>query len=65
VRAEQEGEASHSAVQVPAMVRGSKVPVEEAGKVPGERVYSSTVQADLTVGSSRRKDRQKTEKYED
>jgi len=37
-------------VKVPAIVRGSRVPAEMAGKVPAKEGCSSTVQADLTGG---------------
>ena len=43
-------EESHLAVEVPAIVRDSMVPAEEAGKVPAKEGRSSTVQADLTRG---------------
>jgi len=37
-------------VEVPAIVRGSRVPAEGAEKVPAKEGCSSTVQADLTRG---------------
>ena len=37
-------------MEVPAIVRGSRVPAEEADKVPAREGRSSTVQADLTRG---------------
>jgi len=40
------------------------VPARVAGKVPAKEGGSSTVQADLTVGSRRRKAHQTTNKYE-
>jgi len=49
-RGESPCEESHAAVEVPAMVRGSRVPAEEADKVPAKEGRSSTVQADLTSG---------------
>jgi len=44
------GEESHSAVEVPAIVRGSRVPAEEADKVPAKEGWSSMGQADPTRG---------------
>jgi len=41
---------SHLAVEVPAIMRGSRVPAAEADKVPAEEGRSSTVQVDLTRG---------------
>ena len=41
---------SHSAVEVPAIVRGSRVPAEAAGKEPAKEGGSSMVQADPTRG---------------
>jgi len=46
-------------VKVPAIVSGSRVPAEGADKVPAKGGHSSTVQADLTVGSGRGKALQK------
>ena len=37
-------------MEVPAIVRGSRVPAEEADKVPAKEGRSSTVQADMTRG---------------
>jgi len=37
-------------VEMPAIVRGSRVPAEEADKVPAKEGGSSTVQADPTRG---------------
>ena len=37
-------------MEVPAIVRGSRVPAAEADKVPAKEGRSSTVQADLTRG---------------
>ena len=51
-------------MEVPAIVRGSRVPAEEAGKVPASEGRSSTVQADLTRGKGEREGSPKTEKYE-
>jgi len=51
-------------VEVPAIVRGSRVPAEEADKVPAKEGCSSTVQADLTCGKREREGSPKTEKYE-
>jgi len=51
-------------VEVPAIVRGSRVPAEEADKVPANEGCSSTVQADLTRGKREREGSPKTEKYE-
>jgi len=45
-RGESPSEESHSAVEVPAIVRGSRVPAEEADKVPAKERLSSTVQVD-------------------
>jgi len=53
-RGESPSEESHSAVKVPAIVRGSRVPAEEADKVPAKEGRSSTVQADLTRGKRER-----------
>ena len=44
------GEESHSAVEMPAIVRGSRVPADAAGKVPAKEGCSSMVQADPTRG---------------
>jgi len=41
-------------VEVSAIVRGSRVPAEEADKVPAKDGRSSTVQADLTRGKRER-----------
>jgi len=49
-RGESPSEESHSAVEMPAIVRGSRVPAEGADKVPAKEGCSSTVQADLTCG---------------
>jgi len=49
-RGESPSEGSNSAVQVPAIVRGSRVPAEEAGKVPAKEGRSSTGQADPMCG---------------
>ena len=51
-------------MEVPAIVRGSRVPAEEAGKVPAKEGCSSTVQADLTRGKREGEGSPKTEKYE-
>jgi len=51
-------------VEVPAIVRGSRVPADGAGKVPAKEGRSSTVQADLTRGEREREGPPKTEKYE-
>jgi len=51
-------------VEVPAIVRGSRVPAEEADKVPAKEGRSSTVQADLTRGEREREGSPMTEKYE-
>jgi len=51
-------------VEVPAIVRGSRVPAKEADKVPAEEGRSSTVQADLTHGKREREGSPETEKYE-
>jgi len=51
-------------VEVPAIVRGSRVPAGEADKVPAKEGHSSTVQADLTRGKREREGSPKTEKYE-
>jgi len=51
-------------VKVPAIVRGSRVPAEGAGKVPAKEGRSSTVQADLTRGEREREGSPKTEKCE-
>jgi len=37
-------------VEVPAIVKGSRVPADRADKVPAKEGHSSTVQADLTRG---------------
>jgi len=49
-RGESPSEQSHSAVEVSAIVRGSRVPAEGADKVPAKERCSSTVQANLTRG---------------
>ena len=41
-------------MEVPAIVRGSRVPADGAGKVPAKEGCSSTVQADLTRGKRER-----------
>ena len=41
-------------MKVPAIVSGSRVPAEAAGKVPAKKGRSSTVQADLTRGKRER-----------
>jgi len=51
-------------VEVPAIVSGSRVPAEEAGKMPAREERSSTVQADLTRGKREREGSPKTEKYQ-
>jgi len=51
-------------VEVPAIVRGSRVPAKEADKVPGKERRSSTVQADLTRGNRERDGLPRTKKYE-
>ena len=51
-------------MEVPAIMRGSRVPAEGAGKVPAKDGCSSTVQADLTRGKREREGLPKTEKYE-
>ena len=51
-------------MEVAAIVRGSRVPAEEADKVPAKEGRSSTVQADLTRGKREREGSPKTEKYE-
>ena len=38
-------------MEMPATVRGSRVPADGAGKVPAKEGRSSTVQADLTHGT--------------
>ena len=37
-------------MEVPAIVRGSRVPAKGADRVPAREGWSSTVQADLTRG---------------
>ena len=51
-------------MEVPAIVRGSRVPAGEADKVPAKEGRSSTVQADQTRGKREREGSPKTEKYE-
>jgi len=51
-------------VEVPAIVRGSRVPAGEADKVPAKEGRSSTVQADLTRGKREWECSPKTKKYE-
>jgi len=51
-------------VEVPAIVGGSRVPAEKAGKVPAKEGRSSTVQADLTRGKREREGSPRTEKHE-
>ena len=51
-------------MEVPAIVRGSRVPAEGAGKVPAKEGHRSTVQADPTRGKREREGSPKTEKYE-
>jgi len=51
-------------VEVPAIVRGSKVPAGEAGKVPAREGVAVRCKRIQRVGGGRRKARQKTEKYE-
>jgi len=51
-------------VEVPAIVRGSRVPAKGADKMPAKEGRSSTVQADLTRGKREREGSPKTEKYE-
>ena len=51
-------------MEVPAIVRGSRVPAEGADKVPAKEGRSSTVQADLTCGKREREGWPRTEKYE-
>jgi len=51
-------------VEVPAIMRGSRVPAEGAGQVPAKDGCSSTVQADLRRGEREREGSPKTEKYE-
>ena len=63
-RRESPSEESHSAVEVPAIVMGSRVPAEEADKVPAREGRSSTVQADLTRGKREREGSPKSKKYE-
>ena len=46
-------------MEVPGIVRGSRVPAEEADKVPAKEGRSSTVEADLAVGSGSGKARQR------
>jgi len=46
-------------VEVPAIVKGSRVPAEEADKVPAKEGRSRTVQVDLAVGSGSGKARQR------
>ena len=50
-------------MEVPAIVRGSRVPAKEAGKVPAKEGRSSTVQADLTRGKREREGSPRTKKY--
>ena len=51
-------------MKVPAIVGGSRVPAEEADKVPAKEGRSSTVQADPTRGKREREGSPKTKKYE-
>jgi len=51
-------------VEVPPIVRGSRVPAEEANNVPAKEGWRSTVQADPTRGRREREGLRKTEKYE-
>jgi len=51
-------------VEVPAIMRGSRVPAEEAGKVPAKEGRSSTEQADPTRGKQEGEGSPTTEKYE-
>ena len=51
-------------MKVSAIVRGSRVPADEADKVPAKEGRSSTVPADLTRGKQEREGSPKTEKYE-
>jgi len=51
-------------VEVPAVVRGSRVPAEVAGRVPATEGRSSTVQEELTQGKREREGSPKSEKYE-
>ena len=51
-------------MEVPAIVRGSRVPAKGADKVPAREGRSSTVQADLTRGKQEWEGSPKTEKYE-
>jgi len=51
-------------VEVPAVVRGSRVPADEADKVPAKEGRSSTVQADPTRGKREWERLPTTEKYE-
>jgi len=53
-RGESPSEESLSAVEMPAIVRGSRVPANAADKVPGKEGCNSTVQADLTRGKLER-----------
>jgi len=55
---------SHSAVEVPPIVRGSKVPANGADKVPAKEGCSSTVQADLTRGKREEEGSPNNQKYE-
>ena len=62
-REESHSEESHSAVEMPAIVRGSKVPATGAvGCQPGRDVAVRCKRIQR-VGSGRRKARQTTEKY--
>jgi len=51
-------------VEVPAIVRGSRMPAKAAGKVPAKEGRSCTVQADRKGGKREREGSPKTEKYE-
>jgi len=51
-------------VEVPPIVRGSRVPADEADKVPAKEGRSSTVQADLTHGKREWEGLPTTEKCE-
>ena len=51
-------------MEVPAVVRGGRVPAKEADKVPAKEGCSSRVQADLTPGKRERGGLRRTKKYE-
>ena len=51
-------------MEVPAIVRDSRVPADGADRMPANEECSSTVQADLTRGKRESEGSPKTEKYE-